>query len=72
LLCLQYTSIMLKYAVLNMLADLISLREVRTECSYGGRGPMTINQPLVFGGGAEFEVTPLPPDEDHDFIYVLP
>jgi len=48
----------LKYAVLNildLLADFISLHEVQTESSYGGRGAH--DQPLA--GGPEFEVTPL-------------
>jgi len=47
---------MLRYAVLNMLVDFMSnLREVRTESSYGGRGPMTSH----LRGAPEFEVTPL-------------
>jgi len=41
-----------------MFTDFMSLREVRTECYYGGRGAH--DQPLAKGGGAEFEVTPLP------------
>jgi len=34
--CLQYASIVLKYAVLDMFTDCIILRRVRTESYYSG------------------------------------